>query len=266
MERSVYEWAAMVPLASKINRIRQDQGLGAVVRRAVFSAYRRSARRFLPDAGYVLYGGLPVGRARKIGDQPLLSKLLPPDLQDNPIYEQELMNGLRGTVRPGDRVVVVGGGEGITASMAAMLAGETGSVLCFEGDRAGIAAVMRTAEANGVADRISCTYAVVGRNIGVFGTEVADRIVPPHELPPCDVLEMDCEGSEVEILREMTIQPRAVVVETHGFADASTSLVMDILKSRGYEAEDLGLAEPKNACVGRDEHVVVALRVSMSGQ
>ena len=245
-------------IASKISRIHRDHGLATLIARAAFSLYRRSARRLLPDTGYVMYGDVRVGRTRKAGDGRFPRMFLPPDLRDNPIYEHSLIKGLRLAVRQGDRVMVVGGGEGVTASYAALLAGGNGSVLCYEGDRAGTATVMRTAEANGVADRVSCVFAVVGRNIGVFGTDVSERTVQPGELPACDVLEMDCEGSEVEILRDMAIRPRSVVVETHGFAGASTTLVMEILRQRGYLVEDLGLAEPKDACIGRDEHVVLA--------
>lgn len=249
----------MTHIASKIDRIRRDHGLGTLVRRALFAAYRRSARPFVPDVGYVMYGGLAVGRTRKRGDKPLFDGFLPPDLQDNPIYEKALLEGLRANVRPGDRVVVIGGGEGITAAMAGLLTGREGRVTCFEGDRAGIGAVMRTAAANGVADRVSCVYAVVGENLGVFGTDVSDKVIAPADLPDCDVLEMDCEGSEIGILRAMTIRPRVIIAETHGFADAPTNLVMRILEERGYAAEDLGLAEPKPACIGRDEHVVVGM-------
>ena len=243
---------------AKISAIRRNHGLGAVIARAAFAIYRRSARRLLPDVGHVLYGKLPVGRSRKVGDRFFASKLLPPDLRDNPDYERGLMNGLRKVVRPGDRVVVIGGGEGITTSLAAILAGPSGSVVCFEGDKAGIDAVMRTAEANGVANRVSCTFAVVGENLGVFGTDIAERILHPSELPLCDVLEMDCEGSEVGILQDMVIRPRDIVVETHGFADAPSARTAEILRQCGYEVEDLGLAEPKPDCIGRDERVLLS--------
>jgi hypothetical protein len=48
-------------------------------------------------------------------------------------------------------------------------------------------------------------------------------VLPPSELPPCNVLELDCEGAEVEILREMNIQPRVILVETHDHFSAGNS-------------------------------------------
>lgn len=250
----------MDSLAIKIGRIARAEGVSAVLTRAAFSLYRRSVRRLLPSDGWVSYGGLAVGRERKRLDLSLFRRVLPPDLRNNATYEQGLIAALRAVVREGDTVVVIGGGEGITTALAATIVGDTGRVICFEGDKDGIAATMRTASANGVADRVECRYAVVAANLGVFGTAVSSVIVRPQDLPDCDVLEMDCEGSEVQILREMTIRPRAVAVETHGFADAPSSTTRALLESRGYRVQDLGLAEPKEACIGRDERVLLARR------
>jgi hypothetical protein len=58
---------------------------------------------------------------------------------------------------------------------------------------------------------------------------------------------MDCEGAEVEVLREMTIKPRIVLVETHGVFGAPTNLVASLLEKRGYVVSDRGLAEPRLA-------------------
>lgn len=249
----------MATMSGKAIKILSSEGVVTFFTRALFSLYRRSLRSLLPADGHVMYAGLAVGRERKYFDQRFFAKILPPDLQDNPTYEHGLVTALRSTVRAGDTVVVVGGGEGITTALAAVLTGESGSVICFEGDLDGIEAVKRTAEANGVLGRVDCIHAVVGSNIGVFGTAVSEQVIDPKLVPECDVLEMDCEGSEVQILSEMTIRPRVVAVETHGFNGASTVLVKEILQQRGYQVNDLGLAEPKEACIGRDEHVLLAM-------
>jgi hypothetical protein len=54
---------------------------------------------------------------------------------------------------------------------------------------------------------------------------------------------MDCEGTEVDILRDMTIRPRAMLVETHGIFGAPTHLVASLLEERGYSVTDRGVAE-----------------------
>lgn len=47
---------------------------------------------------------------------------------DQPDYEDGLVVGLTETLRSGDRVVIVGGGIGVTAVVAALRTGRSGSV------------------------------------------------------------------------------------------------------------------------------------------
>jgi hypothetical protein len=74
------------------------------------------------------------------------------------------------------------------------------------------------------------------------------------------VLELDCEGSEVEILRELTVQPRMILVETHGIYDAPTDLVASLLEKRGYIVSHRGLAEHSDLCAKRDIRVLLGKR------
>ena len=50
-------------------------------------------------------------------------------------------------------------------------------------------------------------------------------MVPPTALPEADVYEIDCEGAETFILKQMTARPGTVMVETHDNYDE----VVDIL-------------------------------------
>ena len=70
-------------------------------------------------------------------------------------------------------------------------------------------------------------------------------VVAPEALPPCDVLELDCEGAEVEILSTMTIRPRVILTETHGLYGAPTPRVVELLGKIGYRTDVLGVAEPR---------------------
>ena len=71
--------------------------------------------------------------------------------------------------------------------------------------------------------------------------------MPASQLPPCNVLELDCQGAEVEILRELVIQPRVILVETHELYGAPTDLVASLLKRRGYIISNRGLANPHSS-------------------
>jgi hypothetical protein len=243
---------------SKLVGIYREVGAGGLASRLFCYSYKNFVRLVLPNTGQILYAGIPIGH-RKIGDQ-LVSKLFnSTDFNDSPGYEQALVTALRANVRGGDEVVIVGGGLGVTSVVAALAAGETGHVECFEGDLLGVKAIRRVARLNGVLERITAHHAIVGEAIAVSGNSVATTTVHPSELPACDILELDCEGAEIGILREMTIQPRAISVEAHGFLGAPTASVRELLESRGYRVQELGWAEPRflNACVENDIRVLV---------
>jgi hypothetical protein len=154
----------------------------------------------------------------------------------------------------------------VTAVTAALATTDKGSVTCFEGDLAGVRAVRRAASLNGVEAHLTVVHAVVSEAIGVYGSEVSRTIVRPDELPACDVLELDCEGAETNILREMTIDPRVIVVETHGFLGSATADVRRLLESRGYSVDDLGWSEPSRLddCIDWDIRVLVASKDSVA--
>jgi hypothetical protein len=230
------------------------------------SAYQRMIRSWLPSSP-IVYAGVPICYDRKWGDTLVPSAWLP-ELEDymgyadEPEYEAALVTGLNESVKPGDRVVVVGGGVGVTAVIAAFLTGSTGTVECFEGSKRYIARIQETALRNKVSN-IRVHHAVVAKPIGVYGDQSGHGgVIPPDQLPECDVLELDCEGAEVEILRSMVIQPRVIIVETHGNQGAPTPLVESLLKERGYAVRSLGYAEPRlgNICVDNDIQVLLATR------
>jgi Methyltransferase FkbM domain len=113
---------------------------------------------------------------------------------------------------------------------------------------------------------VSIHHAVVAKLIATFDGGVGDlgSVLPPSQLPKCNVLQMDCEGAEVEILREMTIQPRVIVVETHGSYGAPTELVASLLERRGYVVSDRGLAQARFAdhCIKYDIRVLLGINTA----
>jgi hypothetical protein len=247
----------------KITKILKESGVRGLIWRAFSYAYKNYVRPALPSIEPVVYAGIKIPLSRKMGDRIIIPKLYRPEsFEDVPGYEQGLVLAMKDNAQPGDRVVVVGGGLGVTAAIAAIAVGENGCVECFEGDMSGVKAVTRTAALNGLDGRLRVHHAVVGENVWVYGSSVLGTTVTPSELPQCDVLELDCEGAEIAILREMVILPRVVVVETHGFLGAPTTKVQTILESRGYQVTDCGWAEPRwsDVCVQGDIRVLVGKR------
>jgi hypothetical protein len=251
----------------KALRIVREAGLGMLAQKTAAFIHRRAIRPLLPVAGPVDYAGIHTCHDRKWGDRAMPAMWRGGFLSDDDAYESGLVAALREQVRAGDRIVVVGGGIGVTAAVAALQAGPSGHVECFEGASEGVAMVRTTAQRNGVAGRVTVHHAVVARSIAVYGTEPDRAAVPPEALPACDLLELDCEGAEVDILRSMTITPRTILVETHGDYGAPTSLVVELLEARGYRTSRRGPAESRfrDYCDAHDIQVVVGVRDTTSG-
>lgn len=229
--------------------------------RFVGAIYRKLIRRFLPETVPVTYSGIPVALTKKLGDDFVPRSLLPFMHHDISDYEATLIGALREAVRPGNRVVVVGGGIGVTVAVAKRLTGPEGAVTCFEGSAGQIELMQATFARNGLAGAIDVRHAIIGENIGVYGGAKPDvTILSATELPACDVLELDCEGAEIPILERLLIRPATIIVETHGLYGASTERVRAMLEAMGYAVEDRGLAEPSRVadCVAGDIRILLA--------
>ncbi len=164
---------------------------------------------------------------------------------DLPSYEGTLVASIREHVGDGDTVVVVGGGWGVTTVAAAQQVGSDGKVLTYEGAEEEVAKVKTTIELNDVAASVTVNHAIVGEAHSLRGSMGGATAVPPEELPDCDVLVLDCEGAEIGILETMAINPRAVLVETHGMHGASEQDVETKLRNRDYEVTNRGVAEER---------------------
>lgn len=98
--------------------------------------------------------------------------------------------------------------------------------------------LQRTVEVNRVGEVVTIEPASVGAvsdsSESIFGPP-EDRTVAPSDLPECDVLDLDCEGAELEILRGIDFEPRLLTVEAHPHLGCSCEAVEDQLRSQGYE-------------------------------
>jgi Methyltransferase small domain len=242
----------------KLRDIVRAQGVSGLVA----YTYRQGVRPFIPSEP-VHYASIPICHDRKWGDLLVPISWVPADEPptDEPGYEATLVAGLNETVRPGDSVVIVGAGLGVTAVVAALRAGPSGTIQCFEASKQYVRFAQQTAERNNITN-ISVHHAVVAKSIFVYGNgSDLGAVMPPSQLPRCNVLQLDCEGAEVDILRELTIQPRVILVETHGVFGAPTELVASLLEKRGYVVSDRGVAEPSLAELHTKQDVRVLLGI-----
>ncbi|MFC4550988.1 MULTISPECIES: FkbM family methyltransferase [Halorussus] len=156
----------------------------------------------------------------------------------HPDHENTVVAALRRRVRRGDRVVVVGGGWGTTTVVAARMTHFEGDVTTFEPSSKMLETIRRTIRANRVGDVVTVEHAAVGSvsdtSERIFGSADGEAL-PPEELPECDVLDLDCEGAELEILRGIRFRPRLVTVEVHPHLGCSHDEVESELTDLGYD-------------------------------
>lgn len=150
--------------------------------------------------------------------------------ENSPLYEHTEGEAIRQYCEEGDDVVIIGGGLGVTTVIASRIAEK---VTVFEQSKDTYKILKRTVEANDDCNTVTLHCAGVGTTGGsnlTHGNPSEIDIVPPAELPYADVYEMDCEGAETTILRNMDVRPRTLLIETHSNHDE----VVDILESMGY--------------------------------
>lgn len=154
-------------------------------------------------------------------------------------YEEFLIDGIQQNVREGDTVLVLGGGYGVSTVQAARAAGLNGTVHTFEASDSQMPIVEETVELNNPPADVTVHHAAIGDVSGFSATKygAASEAVDlqPNDLPECDVLVMDIEGTEQAVLEKLEDRPRAIVAESHGYLGSPTEFVTSRLKEMGYE-------------------------------
>lgn len=225
----------------------------------------RQLRGFTPVVGQTRFNGIPTGDQTRLLDF-VAKRWWADQVRSNPAYESALVAGLRAHVGPGEHVVVVGGGHGVTAAVAAIAAGPGGHVDAFEAGDDMLPKIRRTLAAAGVDTTVTVHHAIVGAAHSVYGDTTA-AVVAAGSLPACHVLMMDCEGAEREILTDLArseARPRVLLVETHGIFGAPTADIRGLVEALGYtitrdEVAESGLEE---MCLRNDVRVLTALRTA----
>jgi hypothetical protein len=131
--------------------------------------------------------------------------------------ERTEAEALKEIIMPGDHVLIIGGGFGVTSVVASRVCGSEGQVTVYE-------AVPEYADLTQWAIENNYTLAPVEVVTGVvadvtddavdqYGTPTRE-IIPPAGLPDADVWHMDAEGAEETILTAQT-PPQRSVIEVH---------------------------------------------------
>lgn len=196
--------------------------------------YNMFVRGFLPTK-VVVWNGVAVRRGRLL------------DTTDaHPDVKAAQTDAIETYVGPEDHVVMLGGGWGVTAVHAAI---QCSTLTIVEAAEQRCAEVEDTLALNdtGAYGDIDIRHRTVGHPIDVWGAENESLAV--SELPECDFLECDVEGSELSIIPALEIEPDVISLECHPDASATESWGRNALRKIGYEVVDRSEQERGNAIV-----------------
>lgn len=247
----------MVGLLSRIGAAIKQEGFGYVLKEALPHLHKHYLRDALPRRRTKLNGVL-VYHSR------LFDNIVPwntghPEPEN---YESEIIKSLNKYTNTGDDIVIVGGGWGISTVVAAEATGRNGTVYTFEASPQYTEYITETAELNNIEDNVEIKNAVVSHTVSVLGSAESDVVVSPSDLPDCDVLELDCEGAEIDILKGIEIRPRVIIVESHGVYGSPTDEVIEQLNSLSYDVVSTEIAEAgslSKMCEKNDVRVITAI-------
>lgn len=255
-ENTLILWAylstqQMSELLSRALQTYQEDGIPQLIYKSIQFNYNRFIRPLFPKK-VVEYNDVSV-RASYLGDG-----IIPWQTTDIPGYEGALIRGIRRYVTTGDNVVIVGGGWGVSSVAAAGRVGKHGKVITFEASQDAVDKIRYTLDLNDVDNRVLVHHQIVARAISLRGPEGDVETIVPEDLPECDVLVLDCEGAEIDILSEMEIRPRVIIVETHGIFGAPKDEVKDKLTNAGYNPVTSEIAEERwrDKCEKNDIYVI----------
>ena len=210
--------------STPIGRVRREVRANVTggVRDVLRPAYNR-IREHLPRK-IVVCNGVPARQGRLL------------DATDvRPEFKPVAMRALRREVGEDDDVLVIGGGYGVGAVVAArrVLTG-AGSVTVYEASAEHCEHVRETAEMNRVADQIDVEQVLVGEAVDVWGDTADVEVLPPDELPAVDAVYVDVEGAELSVLEGMTVRPSRLIVEFHPDRGVDREAVVTAMAEMGY--------------------------------
>lgn len=175
--------------------------------------YTNSLREFLPYTSYIKRNGVRIERSKPLDN--IFSGALSPAPSPVPNYKQGNVGLIKSVAEKGDKVVTIGGGYGVTAVHAATQVGEGGEVVVYEASKKQVDIIRKAISNHGLLDRTSVHHSLVGDDIEVYDGLGEPSTTHPSNLPPCNILEMDCEGAEIGILSQLSHKPDTIIVELH---------------------------------------------------
>lgn len=166
--------------------------------------YDYTIRNYLPKKIGV-FNGVPVRKPKLF------------DLTDErPNYEKELIKAVSREINYNDKVVIIGGGLGVSTVRAARQINSESNVIVYEPSINSIKYIKSALSLSpDIKDQVIIIEKSVGNVIYSYFGDLKNDSIHPSKIKNCDLLQIDAEGAEIEILKNLEIKPRVIVVETH---------------------------------------------------
>lgn len=218
----------------------RTNGLKFAIRMAPRAIYNHVIRPHLPRQRGE-YNGVTVLTNDRLGDSyiPWQSSL-----GDIPSYETALCAAIRKHASVGETVVIIGGGYGVSTTVAARQVGTGGTVHTYEASTEFVERCRNTVDRNGVGNIVTVHGKTVGEPGDLYGNNAdAAPVVHPDDLPKADIMAIDAEGAEQAILQAMEGRPKTLTVESHGQFNSPSDELRDLLEEMGYTVVSHEIAE-----------------------
>lgn len=216
---------------SKAKHTIGEKGIAEFISRSIAFGYRKTVRRVLPTVGYYRKADIPIAERR------LLDFLFPGlPFQDDPDHEAATIPQIKEHVKTGDDSLVIGAGSGVTSVIHAKQTTDEGSVVAYEAGVLRAEAARDTIALNDVGSWCDVRTGLVGPAVQIdqYGEPGVSPWISYDDLPECDVLELDCEGAEKDIVNNLPVSPRVIIVEVHPFLNCYPHEIRSALNSQGY--------------------------------
>lgn len=245
-------------LTKRVRNILHEDGLKeffSIMRYLKYSTCHTIRNLFSPSTEYSIYNSKEVFTGineKKLRPVDKYFGELSPSIV--PKAKEANINAIVDNVKSNDNVTIIGGGYGLNALYIAEQVGKDGSMKIFEADSNKIELLKKTLDYHSISTEYNIKHGIVGKGYRIMGDGIEGSVIEPEQLQECDVLEMDCEGAELEIIKNMQIRPNLLIIEQHPQLDmspySSSDLIPNILKHMGYSVGIFGGSSQSKMVVG----------------
>lgn len=141
-----------------------------------------------------------------------------------------------------DIILAIGVGSGISLIHNCLKDRNIKSFIGIDGSREQIEIAIENTKLNGIdSSKFELIEGYAGNPTNIYGQHnlQSTRIIDINKMK-FDILELDCEGSEIEILRGLYVRPRHIIVEMHPmYRDLNINIFLDEMQSKDYILEKI---------------------------